>query len=471
MTTIRFGTDGWRGVVNEDFTLDNVRVVAQAIADYIHSSSFPKREIAVGFDGRTLSPESARAMAEVLAGNGISVLLSEGMVPTPVLVYAIKHHQLAGGVMVTASHNPPRFNGIKFKPFYAGSADEKITEAIEGYLWKETPRILSVEEAERKRVVRIENLWGAYEENLRSYVDLQAIWRAPLKVIADPMHATQGRLIERILSGSAIEVKTIHADPDPAFGGLSPEPIPPHTEGLEKAVLEERADVGLAADADGDRIGAVNSRGEFVTPHQILAMLLLHLYTNRRWRGAVVKTITTSTLVRKVAEDLVLPFYETPVGFKHICEIMRREDVLIGGEESGGMSFKNYFPERDGALCGLLLLELMVAEGKKLEEIMADIDEKYGTFRYGRIDIRYSEESKAKLFARLKANPPERMDSHTVAHLDTRDGVKLILDNEDWLIFRASGTEPKLRIYAEAKSFDDVKKLLAIGNSMAEQAK
>jgi alpha-D-glucose phosphate-specific phosphoglucomutase len=471
MTRIQFGTDGWRGVVNDDFTLDNVRVVAQAIAEYVKSLSFPKRELAVGYDGRALSPESAAAIAEVLAGNGIKALLSDGLVPTPALVYAIKHHQLAGGVMITASHNPPRFNGVKFKPFYAGSADDKVTEAIEGFLWKGTPRTVPLEEAKRKGVVRLENLWAAYENNLKSYVDLRTIGNSRLKVIADPMHGTQGRLLERILAGSSCEVKTIHAHPDPAFGGLSPEPIPPHIEGLQKAVLDEQAAVGLAADADGDRIGAVNSRGEFVTPHQILAMLLLHLYNNRGWKGLVVKTMTTSALVRKVAEDLGLPWKETPVGFKYICEIMRNEDVLIGGEESGGISYKNYFPERDGALSGLLLLELMATQGKKLEDIMGEIDARYGTFRYGRTDIEYPDTSKAKLFDGLQRNPPDQIDGQKVVEVDARDGVKLILDNEDWLMLRTSGTEPIVRIYAEAKSFDGVRKLLSAGNSIADRAK
>ncbi len=471
MTRIQFGTDGWRGVVNDDFTLDNVRVVAQAIAEYVKSLSFPKRELAVGYDGRALSHESAAAITEVLAGNGIKALLSDGLVPTPALVYAIKHHQLAGGVMITASHNPPRFNGVKFKPFYAGSADDKVTEAIEGFLWKGTPRTVPLEEAKRKGVVRLENLWAAYENNLKSYVDLRTIGNSRLKVIADPMHGTQGRLLERILAGSSCEVKTIHAHPDPAFGGLSPEPIPPHIEGLQKAVLDEQAAVGLAADADGDRIGAVNSRGEFVTPHQILAMLLLHLYNNRGWRGLVVKTMTTSALVRKVAEDLVLPWKETPVGFKYICEIMRNEDVLIGGEESGGISYKNYFPERDGALSALLLLELMATQGKKLEDIMGEIDARYGTFRYGRTDIEYPDASKAKLFDGLQRNPPDQIDGQKVVEVDARDGVKLILDNEDWLMLRTSGTEPVVRIYAEAKSFDGVRKLLFAGNSIADRAK
>ncbi len=470
MTEIKFGTDGWRGVVHEDFTLDNVRIVAQAIADYVNSTSDAKKKLAVAYDARNLSPESAEAVAEVMAGNDVGVLLSETIVPTPTLVYAIKHHSLGGGVMVTASHNPPRFNGIKFKPFYAGSADERITEAIEGYLRKHEPRMAPIDQARRKGLVETQDFWAPYEENLKSYVDLRLLSRCRLRVIADPMHGAQGRLLERILAGTWCEVKTIHGDPDPTFGGLAPEPIPPHLDELQATVVREGADVGFAADADGDRIGAVNSRGEFVTPHQILAMLLLHFYNNRGWKGIVVKTLTTSTLIEKIAQNLGLPLRETPVGFKHICQLMLHEDVLIGGEESGGIGYKNYFPERDSALSALLLLELMATEGKKLDGIMAQIDAKYGSFCYRRTDIHYPDEKKAKLLDGLKRNPPERLGNRKVVQVKSYDGVKLVLENDDWLMWRASGTEPILRIYAEAKSHNDVDALLALGNSIAQEA-
>lgn len=469
MTEIGFGTDGWRGVVGEDYTLDKVKVVAQAIADYVNFTGDSEKGLVVGYDARVLSPESAEAIAEVLAGNDIGVLLSRNIVPTPTLVYAIKHRSLGGGVMVTASHNPPRFNGVKFKPFYAGSADEEITRAIEERLWHEPPRVIAIEEAKRKGLVRLVDLWTSYEENLKSYVDMGVLKDAGLKVVADPMHGCQGRLLERVLSETSCMVKTIHAEPDSSFGGLSPEPIPPHVKGLQKAVVDEGAGVGLAADADGDRVGAVDSRGQFVTPHQIIAMLLLHLHKRRGWRGTVVKTITTSTLVEKIADDLGLPWKETPVGFKHICQIMRNEDVLIGGEESGGISYKNYFPERDGALSALLLLELMATEGRKLEEITAEIDARYGSFRYRRKDIHLPQEKKKELFDALENNPPGRIDEKKVVRVKTYDGVKMILENDDWLMLRASGTEPMVRIYAEAKSFDEVDKLLAIGNSIAQQ--
>jgi len=472
VTKIRFGTDGWRGVVGEDFTLPNVRVVAQAIADYVNSTPRQPRGIVVGYDTRALSRESAEAVAEVLAGNAIPVLLSENVVPTPGVVCAIKHRSLGGGVMVTASHNPPRFNGIKFKPHYAGSADEKITQAIEGHLRKEEPKLIRLEEAKRNGLVQFVNLWSSYEENLRSYVDFGRLKDARLKVIADPMHGCQGRVLERVLSGTSCRVTTIHAEADSAFGGFLPEPIPPHVEELQKALLQQGSDVGLAMDADGDRIGAVDSKGRFVTAHQIIAMLLLHLHKNRGWSGIVVKTITTSTLIEKIADDLGLPWEETPVGFKRICEIMRNKDVLIGGEESGGISFKHYFPERDGALSGLLLLEMMAAEGKKLEEIMAEIDARYGSFRHKRRDISYpDEEKKKKLFDRLRRSLPTRLGGSKVVNAKTYDGVKIILEHDDWLMLRASGTEPIVRIYAEAKSFAQVDRLLAIGKAIAEEVK
>jgi alpha-D-glucose phosphate-specific phosphoglucomutase len=469
MNRIKFGTDGWRGVVHEDFTLDNVRVVAQAIADYVNASGSLKKELAVGFDARNLSPQSAESIAEVLAGNGIKVLLTDKLVPTPTLVFAIKQYALAGGVMVTASHNPPQFNGIKFKPFYAGSADEETTHAIEAFLWKEKPRTISFEKARQTGMVHLSDLWTPYEKNLASCVDFSLLNTSRLKIVADPMHGAQGKLLERTLSGTSCEVMTIHAQPDSAFGGISPEPIPPHVEPLQKAVLEEAADIGIATDGDGDRVGAVDAKGWFVTPHQILAMLLLHLHNNRGWTGSVVKTLTTSTLVEKIALDLGLPFRETPVGFKHICRIMRTEDVLIGGEESGGISFKNYFPERDGALSGLLVLELMAAEGAGLDVIVSRLDAKYGSFRYRRKDIPCPEEKKAELLDSLRDDPPHRIGGNRVVDVILEDGVKLILENDDWLMLRASGTEPLVRVYAEAKSFDAVDALLAVGYSFTQK--
>ncbi len=468
MSEIKFGTDGWRGVIADDFTFANVRMVSQAVADYLNSFRKEETKVAVGYDTRFLSNRYAECVSEVLAGNGIKAILSQTPVPSPCLSFMIKNLGLDGGVMVTASHNPPQFNGIKFKASYAGSADKSITSNIESFLYKNEPKILQIDEAKKTEAISVIDFFPPYIETLKTFVDFEMIANSGFKIVADAMYGAQDHLVEKILSGTACKITTIHGEPNPVFGGIYPEPIPPHTDELQKTVVDLKADVGLATDGDGDRSGAMKSNGEFVSAHQILSMLLIHLHKNRKLTGKVAKTISTTTLVEKIAEKYGLELIETPIGFKYICELLRTDDILIGGEESGGNGYQGYIPERDGTLTGLLLLEMMAFEKKNLDEIMAEIDAEYGTFRYKRIDIEYPWEMKDKLLKWLNENPPEEINSSKIATIKTFDGVKFIAENDDWLLIRPSGTEPVLRIYAEAKSSDEVDGLLKLGKKLSE---
>jgi phosphomannomutase len=464
---ITFGTDGWRGVIADTFTFDNVRIVSQAAADYLRSLDKSDVRVAVGYDMRFQSETFARLAAEVLAGNGIHVVLSTRPVPSPCLSYAIKQHGFDSGVMITASHNPPRFNGFKFKAAYAGSADQSITSKIESHLYRNEPKAMPFEHARAKGLVEEADLVPAYLDGLRAFVDFDRIAASHFYVVADAMYGAQQRLMAALLDGTTCTVEVIRGERNPNFPGIFPEPIPPHTEALERAVPERGADVGFAVDGDADRIGACKSTGEFVSPHQIFAMLVLHFLENRGGGGLVVKTISSTTLVEKIARRHGLELAEVPIGFKHVCELLRTRDVLIGGEESGGIGFKGYIPERDGTLSSLLLLELMATSGKRLDEIMAELDEEYGTFRFRRVDVEYPLARMNDLMRHLAERPPKALRGSAVVKVKTYDGVKFIAENDDWLLVRPSGTEPVLRIYAETKSFDAVDELLAQGEQMA----
>ncbi len=466
-TEIKFGTDGWRGVIADTFTFDSVRTVSQAAADYLRTLDKREIRVVIGYDTRFQSETFAALAAEVLAANGIQVVLSTRAIPSPCVSWAIKEHGFDSGVMFTASHNPPEFNGFKFKAAYAGSADKALTSKIESHLYRTEPRVMALEEAKAAGRVEEADFVPGYLDGVRAFVDFERIAASGLRVVADAMYGAQQRLMAAVLDGTTCTVDVIRGERNPNFPGIFPEPIPPHTEALQRAVRERGADVGLAVDGDADRIGACMASGEFVSPHQIFAMLLLHFLENRQGTGLVVKTISSTTLVEKIVRKYRLELVEVPIGFKHICELLRRRDVLIGGEESGGIGFKGYIPERDGTLSGLLLLELMARTGKRLDEIMAELDAEYGTFRYRRVDVDYPLERKDDLLRHLAKHPLAELDGSRVVEVKTYDGVKFIAENDDWLLVRPSGTEPVLRIYAEAKSFEVVDTLLALGEAKA----
>ncbi len=477
---IKFGTDGWRAVIGEEFTFGNVRLVTQAIADFVKGSLGDKpREpapcLVVGFDTRFLSDRFAIEVAQVLAANGIRVYLTEADCPTPVLSYAVKSLGADGGVMITASHNPPRYNGIKLKASYGGAVGPDVAQRVEECLAANLaqgrePRTVGYEEALAGGAIQRFDPSPDYLSHLRTLVDLEAIARSGLRVLVDPMYGAGRGYLRGLLEEAGCRVKEIHGEMNPGFGGIHPEPIERYLRALIEEVKGGDWDVGLATDGDADRIGAVDGDGDFVDPHHIFALALRYLVEERGWSGAVVKTVSTTQMVNRLAERYNLPLYETPVGFNHICDLMLTQDVLIGGEESGGMSIKGHIPEGDGILMGLLLLEIMASYGRPLKAILDDLEAEIGRFHCARRDLRVRALAKAEMVERLKAKAPSQIEGLKVRGIDDRDGVKYLLEDESWLLIRPSGTEPVLRIYAEASSPEAVERLLRFGENLADIA-
>lgn len=467
MEKIKFGTDGWRGMISEDFTFENVKIVSQAMADYLKKEKIREREIIVGYDARFLSKEYAHLAASVLAGNEIRVILSDRIQPVPCVCLAIKDRRAAGGIMITASHNPFQYNGIKFKGEYAGSADEATTKKIESFLYKNKPKEMNLEEAEKKGLVQIIDFTPPYLQFLKSFVNLEAIKEAPFKVIVDSMHGAGKDYTAQVLKGGRCRVITIRGEENPSFGGVSPEPITQNLKALVDKIKEEKADVGLATDGDGDRLGVMDSEGNFVNPHQVLSLLALHLIESRGWSGGIVKTISTTSLLNKIAEKHKRKIYKTPVGFKYICELMLKEDILIGGEESGGIGVKNHIPDRDGPLSGLLLLEMIALKKKPLSQIQEEMRKEFGTYLCKRSDTEYPLAKRDILIPTLRKRPPERLADIKVREIDASDGIKFILEDDSWLLIRTSGTEPIIRIYAESDEEGKLEKIMEAGKELA----
>jgi alpha-D-glucose phosphate-specific phosphoglucomutase len=462
MTGIKFGTDGWRAVISEDFTFENVRKVAQATALYFKKSYPNKRlKMAVGYDRRFLSNKYAKIVTEVLIANKIKVLFLEGDVPTPCLCYAIKRERLIAGLMITASHNPSIFNGIKIKTKGGAPATEEITNKIENLLDKEKPILIGFEEGLKRKLIKIVDYKEKYINFLKSYIAIDKLKNTKFKILYDPMHGTGDNLLAEILKDTKIKITTIRSEIDPNFGGVSPEPIPKNLKETTKLMEGNTYDITIVTDGDSDRIGAIAPGGRFITPGWVLSLLLLHFLKNRNQKGAVVKTISNTTLVEKIANIYNLKLYETPVGFKHIAKLIQEKDILIGGEESGGIGFKGYIPERDGILSGLLLLELMANERKSINRIMKEVEEEFGKFYYKRIDLEYPENLKKILFKNFKKNSFKEILGKKIIKIKDYDGMKFIFEDESWLLFRLSGTEPILRIYCEAHSKNDVERLIS----------
>ena len=463
MTAIKFGTEGWRAIIAEEFTAENVRVVAQAIADHLRAGRARPLTIAVGYDGRFLSDYFARAVCEVLAGNGIRSLVSTTLVPTCAVSRYVVAKRLPAGIMITASHNPALYNGIKVKEAFGGSAGTETVASIEGHLGRTKVQRLSFEEARRAKTITQADLVPPFLAGIRSFIDLAAIRRAPFRVLVDSMHGAGGRLIEQLLKGGRCRVETLHGERDPLFGGQAPEPIASHLTELSLRMTRTRADLGIANDGDADRLGIVGPGGQWLNPGQVMCVLLLHLVKARQGTGAVVKTVSNTMMINRLAEALGMRVLEVPVGFKHVAKLMLTQDVLIGGEESGGIGVKGYMPERDGILNGLLLLEALAARRQKLSTILRELEQAYGAWHYGRRDLHMTMPKVDRLFARLAASPPTAIAGVRVRQVSTLDGVKLIGRDDSWLLFRRSGTEPIVRIYAETPQRTRLSRLLEFG--------
>ncbi len=458
---IKFGTDGWRGVIARDFTFENLSRVAQATMDYLNREGLGNKGLVIGYDRRFLSRDFARRVAEIAAGNDIHVRLTEDYAPTPAVSWAVRETGAGAGVMITASHNPPEYNGFKVKEAFGGSAlpeTTKILEEIVAYNQKNERRIISIpyQEALEKGLVKLFDPCEGYFHQISRYVDLNLIAKAGIAAVVDPMYGAGSGYIPRLLPG----VDEIHSNENPSFGGVPPEPIGQNLQELSALLKGGKYRVGLALDGDADRIGAVDENGDFFSSHCIFTVILRHLIEYKKLTGAVVKTVSTTRMVDLLAEKFGLELFETPIGFKHICELMLERDVLMGGEESGGLGVKGHIPERDGILLGLLLLEAVAVSGKGLRELLNETMDDIGHFYYQRIDRRIENTAKEQLIARLSSNPPTEIDGKRVATTNFSDGFKFIFENGDWLLIRPSGTEPVLRLYSEAGTLDQVERFL-----------
>lgn len=472
MSEIAFGTDGWRAVIGDTFTFKNVRLVAHGYCDYLKEQGMGERGLVVGFDTRFLSGRFAHEVARVAAANGIRVMLSDRFASTPSVSWAVRDLAAAGAVMVTASHNPPEYNGIKIKADYGGSALPEITRAVERHVATiihagRAPRVIDYNAAVAGGGIRLFNPWTAYEKQLRTLLDLERIGHSRFRAVLDCMYGAGQGYVSKLLASSGLAVTEIRGEINPAFPGINPEPIPRNLAALVKAVRESGADVGLALDGDGDRIGAVDGAGNFVDPHRIFALMLRYLVEDRGWSGAVARTFAVTRMVDKLAARYGLKLHSMPVGFKYVCELALREDILIGGEESGGIGIKNHIPERDGILCALMILEIMTVKGKSLAELVEELLAFVGPHYFNRVDLHLSQEGKEALLARLRSHPPGEFAGIEVTGLDDLDGYKFLLGERGWILIRPSGTEPVVRIYAELDDPGAVARVLKAGESFA----
>jgi alpha-D-glucose phosphate-specific phosphoglucomutase len=471
-TSILFGTDGWRALIAEDYTFDNVRLCAQAVADHLRPLDGTRRGVVVAYDTRFGSEHFAEAVAEVVAANGLPVALCSAPCPTPVASYSVVNRGAAGGVIITASHNPAEWNGFKFKPDYGGSASPEVTEKLEARIRELQAsggvQRMSLAQAEAEgRVTRFDPA-PAYFERLAELIDLDRIRKAGLSIVVDSMHGAGSGYFRRALEGGSTRVIEIRGERNPAFPGMhNPEPIGHNLEPLIARIQAEKADLGLATDGDADRIGIVDERGVFVNQLETYALLLLYLLEIRGRRGAAVRSLTSTSMADRLGARYGIPVYETPVGFKYVGPKMMETDAIFGGEESGGFGFGGHIPERDAIVAGLAAVDLMVSLGRPMSGVLEYLAEKAGPSFYDRWDVTYPAERRAEILGRVAAAAPTEVAGIPVASVNDADGKKFMLSDGSWLLIRFSGTEPLLRIYTEATSPSLVHRILTIGTEIA----
>lgn len=468
MGQIKFGTDGWRAVIAEDFTFANVERVAQATADYWAANPIAgtRKKVVIGFDRRFLSDQFARRSAEVFLGNGFEVVLTDRPTPTPSVSYAVRAMKAVGGVMITASHNPPSFNGFKLKAHFGGSAEPSMCQGVESFLDKNP---VSRSAMAKDVPAKITDIRPAHYAAIKKLVDFKLIARSKLRFAHDALFGVGAGCFAELLAGTSCRVTMLNGNHDPNFGGINPEPIAQNY-GPSTAYLRKHPhDLCLVTDGDADRVGGMDGRGNPLTTHQIICLLLQHFITNRQAKGRMIKALTTTSMVDKICAAHGLELVETGVGFKYVCAEMLKGNVILGAEESGGIGFPGHIPERDGILAGLVLLEMLATERVSVNKLIAKLEKEYGPHRYSRIDTHFPLEKRAALMEFCKANPPAKLLRSPVAQIKSYDGVKYVAEDGSWLMLRGSGTEPILRIYAEAKSDADAKKLLKRGVALTER--
>ena len=459
MNTIKFGTDGWRGIIGEDFTVANARIVAHSIARYVVRCEDPRKGVLIGYDHRYDADRVAAAIADVISATGTPVWSADKPCPTPAISLLVRQRNAAGGLVVTASHNPHTWNGIKYKASYGSSALPSIVAQIENelaaVLTQGVPPL-----PPRKEMIHSLDPIAAYLDTIEKLVDWQRMRDAKFRFVVDPMHGSAAGLLQQLFTRNGIPSEEIRGTRDPRFGGVHPEPIEPHIAALRKAVLAGKYDAGFAADGDGDRIGAIDRDGTFINPHQIFALLVWHLVGTRKLPGDIAKTFSVTKLIDALASKFNRKLHEVPIGFKFICELMLEQNVLIGGEESGGIGTSLYLPERDATVSALLLAELMAWHRKSLGELLRTLHKEFGEFHYGRIDLDVKPAQKEKAIAHFSDGTLQRLQEWPVIRRENMDGIKLYLGDIGWVMVRASGTENLLRIYAETSEADTTQKVL-----------
>src|SRR6266567_1356394 len=470
---IKFGTDGWRGVIADDFTFANVRVAAEAIAAYVHAKEDPAKGLCIGYDTRFGSKAFARTCSDVVAATGIRVLLANDITPTPALSYGVRELGAAGGIMITSSHNPAQWNGVKYKAWYGGSGKPSIIAEIESFLGQPVPC------PSQPASIREFDFLPDYLKAIESFADLDLIARSRFKFAIDSMYGAGRTILSDIFTRLGVDHVQIRGNVDPLFPGINPEPIEPHIGALQEVVVAHHCHAGLCTDGDADRIGAVDEHGNFVDPHKIFSVLLSWVLRRKGWPGAVTRAFNTTRMLDRICQKHGRELLEHGIGFKFVCDYMLEREVVMGGEESGGIGFQRHLPERDGLLNALLLANVMAEEGKTLGQLVADLQQEYGEHQYGRIDLHIPDVIKNKAIARaraLKAGEPV-FAGMPILRQEMLDGVKFYLENpeaatkpnaaESWLLLRASGTEPLMRIYTESCSTQAVASLLESARKFA----
>jgi alpha-D-glucose phosphate-specific phosphoglucomutase len=470
---IKFGTDGWRGVIADDFTFANVRTAAAAIAAYVHAQEDPAKGLCIGYDTRFGSKAFAKACAEVVVATGIRVALANDITPTPALSYGVRGRGAAGGIMITSSHNPAQWNGVKYKAWYGGSGKPSIIAAIESYLDKPAAQ------AKQSAAIEEVDFLPPYLQAIESFADLDLIAKSGMKFAIDSMYGAGLTILSDIFTRIGVDHVQIRGNVDPLFPGINPEPIEPHIRALGEAAVKYKCDAGLCTDGDADRIGATDEHGEFVDPHKIFSVLLSWVLRRKGWPGAVTRAFNTTKMLDRISKKYGRELIEHGIGFKYVCDLMLEREIVMGGEESGGIGFQRHLPERDGLLNALLLANVMAEEKKTLGQLVADLQAEYGEHQYGRIDLHIPDYLKNAAIARAHALQvgDASIAGMPILRQETLDGVKFYLENpeaktkpnaaETWILFRASGTEPLMRIYTESTSKEAVAKLLDSGRAFA----
>lgn len=471
MTSIKFGTDGWRAIIAEDFTFDNVRIVSQAVANYLRQVHLAERGVVVGYDTRFASENFAAAVAEVMAGNGIVCYLCDAATPTPTISYGVLSLKAGGGVVITASHNPGEWNGFKYKPDYAGSASPEIVAELERHIEtiQSGGEVLRLDhgQASAKGLIKLLNPRPLYFEQVGKLIDLEYLRSAGIKVVHDAMYGAGAGYFEALLAGGRTQVIGLHQERNPIFPGIRPEPIAVNLKRLSRSVRRRKAQLGIATDGDSDRVGIVAENGEFVNQLQVFGLLALYLLEVRGWRGGIVKSLSTTSMINKLGTIYGVPVEETPVGFKHIGPKMLASDSMIGGEESGGFGFRGHIPERDGIVAGLMIADMSLRLGRTPSELVSYLYEIVGPHYYDRVDLDFPAELRGAILRRIADANPSELDGVPVVHVNTADGFKYTLGDGSWLLIRFSGTEPIMRVYTETNRPERVRRILREGVQLA----